>query len=74
MLATNFGHSGRGYAQGDFNYDGVVNTADFTLLTSKFGGSLPHIPAPAALLETGELFSTATITPGDGLVRDILPA
>ena len=41
VLATNFGKSGRGFATGDFNFDGVVNTSDFTLLASKFNQSLP---------------------------------
>jgi predicted outer membrane repeat protein len=53
-LATNFGQSGRSYAQGDFNYDGTVNTLDFTALASRFNTSLS---APLAAGNLGAAIS-----------------
>jgi autotransporter-associated beta strand protein len=44
-LATNFG-AGQFWQQGDFNYDGVVDSSDFVLLSQNFGRTLP---APASL-------------------------
>ena len=34
-----FGGTGRYWSQGDFNYDGLVNLADFNLLAGRFGQS-----------------------------------
>ncbi len=36
-LASNFGGTDRVWSQGDFNYDGLVNLADFKRLASNFG-------------------------------------
>jgi hypothetical protein len=47
LLATNFGKSGRTYADGDVTGDGTVNGSDFSILAANFGKSLPA-PAMAA--------------------------
>ena len=59
-VATNFGSgSGKGWIQGDFNYDGVVNTADFTVLSQDFSQVLPSpvlgtlVPEPSVMLVLG---------------------
>ena len=63
-LATNFGAASGGFwSQGDFNYDGIVNTADFTAMVLNFGQVLPAptlgtlVPEPscAAILLCGGL-------------------
>ena len=57
-LASNFGASGgEVWSQGDFNYDGIVNTSDFMMLASDFGQSVvipasslaTLVPEPAAM-------------------------
>src|SRR2546421_438856 len=73
-LATNFGQSGRSYAQGDFNYDGTVNTMDFTALASQFTKRLDsptdstaaNSPAPATASHAAapDLFSATPIQSG----------
>ena len=35
-LSTNFGSTGVVYAQGDLNYDGIVNGADFAIMSNKW--------------------------------------
>ena len=37
ILATNFGTSGKYWNQGDFNYDGTVNSLDSNILATSFG-------------------------------------
>jgi autotransporter-associated beta strand protein len=47
-VATNFGATGRVWAQGDFNYDGAVTTADFTMLAQNFlKAPLASAPPPS---------------------------
>jgi hypothetical protein len=50
-LASNFGHSGRRVNTGDFTYDGVVNLADFNVLTGRYGQSIG--PQPFASTGSG---------------------
>jgi hypothetical protein len=45
-LATNFGLSGKGWTDGNFDYNSVVNTDDFNLLAANFNKALPAAPAP----------------------------
>src|SRR5262249_5979625 len=45
-LASNFGQSGKTFAQGNFNYDAIVNSLDFNALAAAFGNVLA--PSPAA--------------------------
>jgi hypothetical protein len=66
-LATNFGGAGMTFVQGDFNYDGTVNSLDFTVLAQNFDQLLP---APAATLPT--LFATGAPIRDESL-REILP-
>jgi ELWxxDGT repeat protein len=47
-LASNFGQSGRDFAQGDFNYDGNVDLTDFNVLAGRFGTSLAPAATPFA--------------------------
>jgi hypothetical protein len=54
-LAANFGSGAtKVWSQGDFNYDGVVNTLDFTALAQNFNQALPSplgtlVPEPAGI-------------------------
>ena len=63
-LATSFGAASGGFwSQGDFNYDGVVNTADFTAMAVNFNqvlasptlGTLVPEPSCAAIVLCGGL-------------------
>ena len=49
-LATNFGASNRGWADGNFDYAGTVNTTDFNLLAANFGASMPPPTDPLGAL------------------------
>src|SRR5439155_13135032 len=48
VLATNYGKTGQTWSQGNFNYDaiGLVDSADFTLLSQNFNAS-PTLSAPS---------------------------
>ena len=47
-VASNFGGTGKTWATGDFNMDGLVNTGDFTALSQNFNAPAPVAgPAPA---------------------------
>ena len=47
-VATNFGNtSGKVWSQGDFNYDGLVNSLDFNSLAGNFNQSIAIPAAPA---------------------------
>ncbi len=39
ILASNYGQSGKTFAQGDINGDGTVNVFDFSILATNWGGS-----------------------------------
>ena len=64
-LASSFSQSGKFWTDGDFNYDGTVDTVDFNLLASNFGqtvaapahasalGAVVPEPGTATLLLTG---------------------
>lgn len=45
LLVGNFGQAGRNFAQGNFNYSGLVDSTDFAILAGNYGTVLP---APAA--------------------------
>jgi hypothetical protein len=45
ILASNFGRSGRTYAQGDLDGSGTVDSNDFVILAANFGRT---VPAPSA--------------------------
>jgi hypothetical protein len=67
-LATNFGKPSVNWYQGDFNYDGNVNTADFTLLSQHFNSAVasPPVDAPAvpsAAVNSPTLFSQPSLSP-----------
>ena len=40
-LASHYGATGDGWWQGDFNYDGTVNSLDFDAMAANFGVSMP---------------------------------
>jgi hypothetical protein len=61
ILASNFGRSGRTYAQGDLNGDSVVNGSDFAILAGNFGKTLPAPPAAAAAVSPAGVPSTAAV-------------
>jgi hypothetical protein len=79
ILASNFGHSGATFSQGNFNYDATVNTSDFMILAQQFNKSLT-IQAPsldqaaatplalAAPAVNARLFATNSISSPD-LIR-----
>ena len=48
VVLTNFGQTGRTWAQGDFNGDGQVDVNDLTVLLTSFGRSLAAPPGGAA--------------------------
>ena len=52
--AANFGQANRTFSQGDFNYDGTVNLADFNILASKFGTVLASAPGATGFASEGE--------------------
>ena len=70
-LATNFGRTGRNFAQGNFNYDSQVNTLDFNVLASRFNKTLPQAAPPLAAVAlsasspTGSLFAVVRIDDPD---------
>ena len=71
ILAANFGQSNRSYTQGDFNYDGAVNLADFNLLAGNFGQSLA--PARATpFLSIGGAKTTTNDDTSDDTINDLL--
>jgi hypothetical protein len=47
IMAKNFGMTNPSHADGDFNYDGVIDNNDFTFVRDNFGNTLPP-PAPPA--------------------------
>jgi hypothetical protein len=42
VLAHHSGHSGTGFVQGDFTYDGATDLEDFNLWATRFGMTLPR--------------------------------
>lgn len=50
-LEAGFGQPGATWRTGDFNYDGVVDRADFALLYANYGASLNGAPVPASAAE-----------------------
>jgi Dockerin type I domain len=67
-IATNFGKTGATFSQGDFNYDGKVDAADFALLVQKFNTVLPSAPVGAAPAQSS-LFSSQNV---GGFDQDVL--
>lgn len=79
-LATNFGQSGKGWAEGNFTTDDVVDLADLAKLATNFGQNLNPLEGSAAadingallgglsdadvLTESGEAIVTGNETPG----------
>ena len=57
ILGSNYGQSGKGWGQADFNGDGEVNVGDLGILGSHYGwqaggGAVPE-PGTAVLLSVG---------------------
>ena len=48
-LANNFGQTGTGWLQGNFNLDNVTNFADFVLLANNFDVDFTSMGASSAL-------------------------
>ena len=70
-VATNFGKPSVNWYQGDFNYDGSVNTADFVLLASQFNAAVASQPIDSVPLAvradaSPSLFSGQTIADASG--------
>jgi hypothetical protein len=80
VMANNFGRSGATFSQGDFDYNGRVDTNDFTLLSSRFNGSLASggatpssaALAPAAITSNATLFSDQTISSDNSDLSSVL--
>src|SRR5207244_2475054 len=72
VVATNYGASGQSWINGDFNYDGVVDSADFTMLASNFNVSLPAaaVPRPAAPAAAPSLFSNQSVRTADSVLDE----
>jgi hypothetical protein len=69
-VASNFGASNRGFAGGDFDLNGVTNTADFTLLAGRFNHFFDGPAQPSVLFAPG-----GAIAPPSGLAAPApLPA
>ena len=51
----NFGGSGKGWFEGNFDYNGTVNTADFNLLAMNFNKVLAPAPLPGGEVALGAL-------------------
>jgi hypothetical protein len=53
ILASNWLGSNKGWSEGDFNYDGVVNEEDASMLVANLGVGVPvagSVPEPGAVL------------------------
>ena len=50
MVCKSGSGSNKLWNNGDFNYDGTTNTADFTLMAQNFGLVLTAPPVPGALV------------------------
>jgi hypothetical protein len=62
-ISANFGGSNKTFSQGDYNYDTVVNMADFNILAGKFGSEMPAPPAGPGVPGTSQvmkLFKSAS--------------
>ena len=56
-MSTNFGSTGTGWGQGNFNLDDITNFADFVALTNNYGADLSsgvsaqeNVPEPGSLV------------------------
>jgi hypothetical protein len=57
-LATNFGKTGKFWSDGDFNFDGTVNTSHFTALAGNFGATpLSDLPVLGTLVPEPAMFA-----------------
>jgi hypothetical protein len=63
QLAGNFGNGGRRFSQGDFSFDGNIDSVDFLFLRSLYGWKLSATP-PAV-----SVFSAAS--PGKSIAEDL---
>src|SRR5262249_47630784 len=50
ILVSNFGMTGLVFSQGNFNYDGTIDSIDFNLLAANFGDVVGASTAPAVAL------------------------
>jgi len=50
IVLANWGGTGKVWAQGDFNYDGMVNASDFSILTANWRRSPSPLPPQATVL------------------------
>jgi len=69
-FSGNFGGTNKTLSQGDFNYDTVVNSADFTIFLSQYGRSLPAF-APPVPAGAGSLFGSIGVETL-GISEDVL--
>lgn len=67
-LATNFGQSGKTWAEGDFTDDGIVDLADLAKLATFFGQSRIPEPAGAGASDSADLLSEAGSTNNEAIL------
>ncbi|HEX4053705.1 MAG TPA: PEP-CTERM sorting domain-containing protein, partial [Tepidisphaeraceae bacterium] len=67
-MAANFGKSGKVWDQGDFNYDGTVNSIDFGLLAGNFGKS---VGGGAVAISSADWAALDAFAAANGLMADV---
>jgi GH25 family lysozyme M1 (1,4-beta-N-acetylmuramidase) len=61
-LASHFGFAGAGFAGGDFDFSGAVDTADFSALAARWNQTLPAATQPLGVMAApSNLFAAAEI-------------
>lgn len=70
-LANNWLQSGKGFSEGDFNYDGVVDQYDLTLLAQRWQVYLAPPPPPVPASAVGTSPARGARTPTRTPVRTI---
>src|SRR4051794_5999652 len=67
ILAANFNHTGKTFAEGNFDYDpaGRVDLTDFTILAANFNRTMPPPTSPAVALRLSTPFAAAPVKAQD---------
>ena len=57
IMSQNFGQTNRNFAQGDFNYDNIVDLRDANIFASRFGMTAANFAGSSAKFSTTEIGS-----------------